>query len=113
MTRLFLLYDSRCSLCRALTSWVTRQAAWWPVVPVAAGSAEARERFPELEPGELTVVASDGRFWQGDHAWLMVLFALKEYRTWAMRLSTPAMLPMARAAFATLSGVRDICVSDE
>jgi predicted DCC family thiol-disulfide oxidoreductase YuxK len=109
MTRLYLLYDARCSLCRRLCEWVVRQTAFWPVVPVAAGSEEARALFPEIEPGELTVVASDGRFWRGDHAWLIVLFALKEYRGWATRLSSPAMLPLARQAFATLSGYRDVC----
>ena len=109
MTRLYLLYDARCSLCRRVRDWVVRQPAWWPVAPIAAGSEEARRRFPEIEPGELTVVASDGRYWRGDHAWLMVLFALKAYRGWSRRLASPLLLPLARKAFATLSEHREVC----
>ena len=99
MTRLYLYYDSRCSLCRWLRDWVVKQLAWWPITPVPA----------EADADELTVVASDGRYWRGDDAWLIVLFALKDYRDWAKRLANPVMLPLARQAFATLSGIRQVC----
>lgn len=36
----------------------------------------------------------------------MCLYALKHYRHWAKRLSGPALLPLARQAFAILSGNR-------
>ncbi|MFN0101571.1 MAG: hypothetical protein ACKV2U_05705, partial [Bryobacteraceae bacterium] len=89
MTGLYVLYDSRCVLCRRMRDWITGQPAWWPLYAVAAGSDEARRLFPSLveSAGELTVISSDGRYWRGDHAWLVVLFALKRYRAWAKRLS--------------------------
>ncbi len=104
MTRLYILYDARCVLCRRLQAWIAGEPAWWPVTAIAAGTAQARQRFPGLDdPGELTVVANDGRYWRGDHAWLIVLFALKRYRAWARRLAHPLLLPLARQAFAALS----------
>ena len=107
MNRLYLLYDSRCELCLRLRGWVLSQPAWWPVTPIRAGSPRALEMFPGIEPGELTVVADDGRYWRGDHAWLIVLFALKRYRAWARRLAHPLLLPLARQAFAAVSENRE------
>ena len=91
MIRLYVLYDARCALCRHLKAWLVGEPAWWPITTLAAGSRQLHEQFPSLvETGELTVVASDGRYWRGDHAWLIVLFALKRYRAWARRLAHPA-----------------------
>jgi hypothetical protein len=44
--------------------------------------------------------------WSGDAAWLMVLWALADYRRWSYRLATPALLPMPRAVFAQISEYR-------
>jgi predicted DCC family thiol-disulfide oxidoreductase YuxK len=107
MTALYLLYDSRCALCVRLQAWVAEEPAWWPVTPIAAGSGEAERRFPGLDGGELTVIAHDGRYWRGDHAWLIVLFAMKRYRDWARRLTHPLLLPFARQAFAAVSERRE------
>jgi predicted DCC family thiol-disulfide oxidoreductase YuxK len=105
MTGLYVLYDSRCALCRRMRDWITGQPAWWPLYAVAAGSDQARRLFPTLveSPAELTVISSDGRYWRGDRAWIVVLFALKRYRSWARRLANPLLLPLARQAFAAVS----------
>jgi hypothetical protein len=55
---------------------------------------------------ELAVIADTGEGWLGDRAWITCLWALREYRGWAQKLSTPAMLPLARQAFLALSGNR-------
>lgn len=107
MSRLYVLYDSRCVLCRRIRDWIRGQQAYIPVVLLAAGSVEARRKFPSVPPGELTVIASDGRLWKGDHAWVVVLFALKRYRAWARRLASPLLLPLARQAFAAVSEQRN------
>jgi predicted DCC family thiol-disulfide oxidoreductase YuxK len=107
MTRLYVLYDARCELCRRLKAWLVTEPAWCPIHAVAAGSAQARKQWPDLkDTGELTVIAADGRYWQGNHAWLVALFALKGYRTWARRLAHPLLLPLARQAFAAVSDNR-------
>jgi hypothetical protein len=38
-----------------------------------------------------------------DRAWIMVLYAMVEYRDWAARLTHPLLMPLARQAFAALS----------
>jgi predicted DCC family thiol-disulfide oxidoreductase YuxK len=85
MTRLYVLYDSRCLLCRRIRDWLRGQPSYFPVVLLAGGSVQARRLFPSVAAGELTVIAADGRLWKGDHAWAVVLFALKRYRAWVVR----------------------------
>ncbi len=96
MTRLAVFYDARCGLCCAVRDWVGRQRQLIPVEchPKPSGR------------DDLVVIADTGEMWAGDSAWLMVLWALAEYRGWAYRLSSPLLLPTARAAFAALSAYR-------
>ena len=53
---------------------------------------------PDDGSGDLVVAAGTGEVWTGDAAWLMVLWALDDYREWSRRLSSPTLLPMARQA---------------
>lgn len=55
---------------------------------------------------ELVVVADTGEVWSGDASWLMVLWALDEYRAWALRFASPTLLPFAKRLFKTVSGYR-------
>ena len=59
---------------------------------------------------DLVVVADSGEVWAGDSAWLMVLWALADYRQWSYRLASPMLLPTARTLFAKLSEYRGIVV---
>ena len=96
MKWLTLYYDARCGLCCSTRDWINRQPQLVRV-----------ECLPASEPGaELTVIADTGEIWEGDAAWIVVLWALRDYRHWANRLSTPTMLPIARATFAKLSDYR-------
>lgn len=83
---------------------------WVPLECLPAGSEEAARRFPELPragaPEELCVVDDEGGVYRDTHAWLMVLWALEDYREWALRLSRPALMPLARNAFELLSSNR-------
>ena len=100
METLTVLYDARCELCRRIRSWLERQPAYVQLDFVAAGSEEARRRFPDLDQPaaleELTVVSDAGDVYAGAQGWLMCLWALRDYRAWALRLSTPALMPQAR-----------------
>ena len=96
MRTLTVYYDARCGLCCATRDWINRQRQLVKV-----------ECRPASEPGaELTVIADSGEIWEGDAAWIIVLWALRDYREWAHRLSRPSMLPLARAMFAKLSEYR-------
>jgi hypothetical protein len=70
---------------------------------LASGSDEARLKFPGLAAGELAVVSDRGDVWLGNHAFIMCLWALRDYRAWAQRLVSPLLRPMARQAFEAVS----------
>lgn len=93
MTRLRLYYDARCGLCTALVAWLGKQRQLVPIdcSPKPPGQTD------------LAVLSDSGDVWTGDSAWLIVLWALDDYRDWSYRLARPELLPLARQAFATLS----------
>ncbi|WP_200301987.1 thiol-disulfide oxidoreductase DCC family protein [Streptomyces adelaidensis] len=100
--RLTVLYDARCGLCTLVRECLGRQRQLVPLEFVAAGSQEARRRFPGLDHGatleEITVVADGGQVYLGSAAWIVCLWALREQRPLAHRLSTPAGARLARGA---------------
>ena len=110
MNKLTVLYDAACGFCVRCRWWLVHQAKYVDMDFCPAGSAEAQERFPELgSPGtveELVVVDDEGGVYRGTQAWLMCLWALVEYREWAGRLASPALMPLARGAFVLLSSKR-------
>jgi predicted DCC family thiol-disulfide oxidoreductase YuxK len=104
---LTVLYDGRCALCRRARTWLAKQPKYVSMAFVEAGSEEALRRFPSLEVGatleELTVVGSRGEVYRGAKAWIMCLWALRRYRSAALRLSAPGMQPTARRLVAWVS----------
>lgn len=93
MTKLIVFYDARCGLCCAVRDWIAGQDTFLPV--------ECRPKADDM--AELVVVADSGEMWSGDTAWLMVLWALVDYRDWSYRLASPLLLPAARTLFAQVS----------
>lgn len=110
VTRLTVLHDPGCPLCRHLSGWLGRQRQLVPLEFVAVESDEARARFPHLDQAaacrEITVVADGGQVWTGPGAFVTCLWALAEHRPLAHRLSTPAGLPLARGAALAASKYR-------
>ncbi|USQ83108.1 DUF393 domain-containing protein [Streptomyces phaeoluteigriseus] len=100
--RLTVLYDPGCSLCAFLGDWLRRQPQLVPLELVPAGSAEAARRFPGLDHratlDEITVVGDAGQVYRSTAAWIVVLWALREHRPLAHRLSTPSGATLARGA---------------
>ena len=107
MKRLYVLYDKECGLCRRCLLWLRRQPAFVPLVFMPYQSLEASCRFPGIEQyhpeKEIMVISDTGEFWQGGPAWVMCLWALREYREWSQRLAHPLLLPLARRACALVS----------
>ena len=52
---------------------------------------------------DLAVISDEGAVYLNDRAWIMVMYAMVEYREWATRLTHPVLMPLARQAFAALS----------
>ncbi|MET8095048.1 DCC1-like thiol-disulfide oxidoreductase family protein [Streptomyces sp. NPDC005236] len=99
---LTVLYDTHCPLCAFLKKWLAGQAQLVPLRFVPAGSEEAARRCPRLDHratlDEITVVGDAGQVYQGAAAWVVVLWALRQYRPLAHRLSTPTGARLARGA---------------
>ncbi|MFF3936199.1 thiol-disulfide oxidoreductase DCC family protein [Streptomyces phaeofaciens] len=100
--RLTVLYDADCALCTFVRDWLSRQPQLVPLEPIPAGSARARARFPGLDHRatleEITVVGDAGQVYRGAAAWIVTLWALREHRPLAHRLSTPAGAKLAKGA---------------
>jgi predicted DCC family thiol-disulfide oxidoreductase YuxK len=107
MKTLYVLYDERCALCKQLKEWLLVQRSWIGLSLIPAGSPRAKAMFPALEKiagsNDLVVISDLGEVYLNNHAWIMCLYALEEYRNWALRLASPLLLPLARQAFKTLS----------
>ena len=107
MEKLYVLYDPKCELCCRLRNWILVQRSWIGLALVEQGSEKAKRLFPDLEKiaskEDLAVVSDEGAVYLNDRAWIMVFYAMVEYRDWAARLTHPLLMPLARQAFAALS----------
>ncbi|MGK5678899.1 thiol-disulfide oxidoreductase DCC family protein [Actinoplanes sp. URMC 104] len=106
-----MLYDAGCSICRAARRWLEGRAQLVRLEFVPAGSEQARQRFPGLDHAatlrDVTVIGDDGAIYAGDGAWVACLWALADYRGMAERVSSPALLPVARRFIAAASAARE------
>jgi len=103
MKRLFVLYDQECALCHKCRVWLMRQPAFIELRFIPLQSPEVARHFPGLKEWEqldlrekLVVISDEGAVYQGQYAWIMCLYALRDYREWSQRLARPALLPFAR-----------------
>lgn|SRR5262245_8060472 len=107
MKELTVLFDPNCGLCKRAQAWLITRPKFVELVFVPAGSAEARARYPRLNHDptltDLTVISDNGAVYRASKAWLMCLWALREYREWALRLSTPELLPTAKRVISMIS----------
>src|SRR5262245_53925935 len=107
MFELTVLFDPNCGLCRRAQAWLLGKPKYVELVFVPATSDEARRRFPELNHDltldDLTVISDEGAVYRGPKAWLMCLWALRDYREWSLRLSSPELLPTAKRVISTIS----------
>jgi predicted DCC family thiol-disulfide oxidoreductase YuxK len=81
-----------------------------PLRLVPLYGSELSLRFPGIgafEPDKKLVLVSDeGVVWQGDSAWIMVLWALREGRELSLKLASPTLRPLARKIVEAVSGNR-------
>jgi len=108
-TRLLVLYDSECALCRRCRAWLEHEPAYVEVAFLAADAPEARASLGPVRPwlgAELVVVSERGEVWLGPGAFLMCLWATRQYREWSYRLSGPALAPVAEKFFHMVSSRR-------
>jgi predicted DCC family thiol-disulfide oxidoreductase YuxK len=103
VTGISILYDGDCGLCTRTKQWIMQQTPLVKIEMIDAGSAEAKSRFFGLRQGELAVIGNTGEVWLGNQAWLVCLWALRDYRALSLRLKSPLLLSLARQAFDVVS----------
>ena len=100
MHTLTLFYDARCGLCSRVRQWLSSQPSYVRLHFVPYDSPEAEKRLPGIRylraDQEIVVMADSGEVWQGAGAWVICLWALREYRAWSARLAGPTMQGAAR-----------------
>src|SRR5262249_5850309 len=105
--QLIVLYDPECGLCRRIHEWLLDQPKYIDLAFVAVNSEEAFFRFPQLNhsltTADLTVISDRGAIYWGPKAWLMCMWALRAYREWSLRLSSPELLPTAKRVLSMIS----------
>ena len=110
MEKLTIFYDGECGICAKFRRWMSSERSYVALEFLPFQSSEAQERCPDLlERGakrELIVMADDGRLWQGAEAWVTCLWALRRWRGWSKRLSSPVLLPVAAQACKLISANR-------
>jgi predicted DCC family thiol-disulfide oxidoreductase YuxK len=104
---LTVLYDPTCGLCCRTREWLSQQHRLVELVFVPCKSGEARRRFPQLNHDltdqDFTVISNQGAVYSGPKAWLMVLWALTQYREWSYRLASPELLPTTKRVVSLIS----------
>ncbi|HWL85783.1 MAG TPA: DCC1-like thiol-disulfide oxidoreductase family protein [Polyangiaceae bacterium] len=109
MKELTVLYDATCPLCVRCKGWMERQPSYIDLAFRSCQSQIANETWRELRPWlgeELVVVSDEGDAWVGPAAFLMCLWALRDWREWSYRLSGDAFSPLAERFFHALSSRR-------
>ena len=100
MNTLTIFYDARCGLCSGVRRWLSSQPAYVTLEFLPYDAPEAAGRLPGIgamrADQEIIVMADTGEVWQGAGAWVMCLWALREFRGWSARLAAPAMQAVAR-----------------
>lgn len=108
-----IVYDPKCEFCVRCRWWLARQHSYVELEFIPRVVPELARRFPELElsedrVAELIVISDDGLVYREESAWIMCLWALTDYREWALRLATPALIPFASAFFKQISKRRHV-----
>ena len=100
-------FDGACPLCQRVARWLDRQDKFVPVhcMPAQTATDASCPLTVEALLEKVTVTASDGAIYRGTNAWLTCLWALRGYRAWSLRLSTPALRPWAERLFGVITGI--------
>jgi predicted DCC family thiol-disulfide oxidoreductase YuxK len=107
MTKLSILYDAQCSFCLRCRQWLGEQRTLLRLDFIPFQCPELVAQFEGIESfrsnNQLLVVADDGAVYQGSNAFILLLYALRDYHEWAVRLATPALVPLAVQCFDLLA----------
>ena len=96
MRKLTVYYDETCGFCRYWRDWFEAQPKFLALEFVS----RERARDGVLRGAdELVVVDDGGGVYRGEKAYVMALYALREWRELSLRLSSPLWRGLARRVF--------------
>ncbi|MCG8421653.1 MAG: DUF393 domain-containing protein [Proteobacteria bacterium] len=106
--RLTIIFDPSCPLCVRCRHWMELQPAYVNFEFLASTSATAQKRYGDVPwlGDELVVVNEHGEVWVGAAAFLVALWALRDWRSWSYRLSGTVFAPLAKRFFESISHKR-------
>jgi predicted DCC family thiol-disulfide oxidoreductase YuxK len=107
MKTLFVFYDGECGLCSKARTRLAGMAQRVPLVFIPYQDPEVHRLFPGLaglDPdGQIVAMSDTGEIYQGEGAWITILWALRDYRSLAVRLARPGWRRYAKSAVHYLS----------
>ena len=105
MQRLTVLYDEQCPICVRCRDWLALQPSYVTMDFMGCRTPEAMTRYGEVPwlREELVVVSDEGAVWAGPAAFIVSLWALREWREWSYRLSGSTLAPLAQRFFESIS----------
>jgi len=100
-------FDADCSFCTRVAAWLRAQPKFVPLRCIAAQTASSSgcPLGTKALLEKITVTADDGAVWRGSNAWIVVLWALRDWRAMSLRFARPAWRPLADRLFATVTGL--------
>lgn len=106
--KLTLLYDSNCPLCVRCQLWIAAQPSFVEIECISTNSLTTHQRYSDVPwiGDELVIVADTGEVWAGSAAFLVALWALRDWRHWSFRLSGSMLGPWAERFFLQISKKR-------
>jgi predicted DCC family thiol-disulfide oxidoreductase YuxK len=103
-------YDGCCGLCAKARESLEAEATQLPITFLAYQSPEMAALFPELlalrPDQQIIVLADNGAIYQGDSAWLMLLWATDRWRSLAETLAAPAYRGLVKRVVTSISDRR-------
>lgn len=105
ITKVTLLYDPECPLCLRCRHWMAAQQSLVELEFLATTSHEAKVRYGQVPwlGQEIVIVADTGEVWAGAAAFIVALWALRDWRLWSYRLTGSVFSPLAERFFLQIS----------
>lgn len=103
MNSITIFYDERCGFCRFCRAWLEAQPKYVAMRFVPRDAEEVGRRWPAVaalqDADEMLVLDDRGGLYRGEKAYIVVLYALREWRSLSLRLAQPMWRGLARRAF--------------
>lgn len=115
MKHLTILYDAECGLCHTAKKWLEGQESYFPLELLPLQSPAVDRRWPGLREWEpekkIVAIDEEGGLYQGDTAWITILYALRGFRELALVLANPSLQGLVKQVVELISENR-LVVSD-